>query len=428
MPPPDATRAALYGRESKDKTKSIEDQLAIGTRVIAEQGWTPAGSYDDGSSASRYATKPRPDWQRLLVDLDTGKFDVLVLWETTRGDRTLASWATLLDRCRERGVLIHVISDERTYDPRRARDYRDLATAGVDGSYESDRSAERVRRGIRAAAENGKPPGGFSAYGFRRVYTDTREPRQEADPDTAPVVRRIFDMAARYIPVVAIVRTLNAEGVPAPGGGTTWHRSRVRDLLANPAYIGLRQHGRYSRRNGVAETLYPGGWPVLVDEETYYAVRRIMADPARTTTRMPGRLVHLLSGLATCHQGHRLRGKNDGRRIRYVCDRGCVGIRADDLDELVTATVLEALADPKVYRRLRQAGERSDAEVQAARDEAARLVDQLADWRASATDGRGTTPETLAAVEADLARQIAAARARADHAGLSRRSVARSTP
>jgi hypothetical protein len=40
-------------------------------------------------------------------------------------------------------VLVHVVSDERTLDPRRSRAYRDLANAGVDANHESDKTSER---------------------------------------------------------------------------------------------------------------------------------------------------------------------------------------------------------------------------------------------------------------------------------------------
>jgi hypothetical protein len=33
-------RAGLYGRESKDKTKSVDDQLADGRAAVADRGWS----------------------------------------------------------------------------------------------------------------------------------------------------------------------------------------------------------------------------------------------------------------------------------------------------------------------------------------------------------------------------------------------------
>ena len=48
---------------------------------------------DPGLSASRFATKDRPEYKRLLADVEAGKLDVVVLWESSRGGRELAAWA-----------------------------------------------------------------------------------------------------------------------------------------------------------------------------------------------------------------------------------------------------------------------------------------------------------------------------------------------
>ena len=140
-------RASVYGRQSSNKAKSINEQLESGMQAIRAEGWQHAGTYKDGVSASRYGTKTRSDWQRLLADLKTGAFDVLVLWESSRGDRTLSSWAEFLEQCRKRHVRIHVIADDHTYDLERPRDWKTLATAGVDNAAESDLLSIRVKRG-----------------------------------------------------------------------------------------------------------------------------------------------------------------------------------------------------------------------------------------------------------------------------------------
>jgi site-specific DNA recombinase len=425
---PDATtrRAAVYGRESHNLAKSIEDQVAEGAEAVTEQGWTHAGSYDDGTSASRYATKTREGWQRLLADLRAGAFDVLVLWETTRGSREPIDWFTLLNTCRNRGVLIHVVSDDRTYDPRRARDYKDLATAGVDGAYETDRTSERVQRGHRAAAKGGRPAMGQPPFGYRRRY----DPRtgellgQEPDPQTAPIVKRIFTDLARLVPITAVARALTAEGIRPPARvrdhreGRPWEPTRVREIAKNPAYIGLRVHQQQGRNANSTPQTYPGGWEPLVDEEVFYAVQAILGGAGRRTNpERPGKQVHLLSFLGTCHRGHPLVAATGG--LYYTCrPHGCVKISKEPTDEFVERMIRAALVEPEIYGRLRRVGETTSRELQEARNEVAALKQRLGDWRKSAARGQ-TTPESLAEIEAELAPMIEEAQRRADTVPLS---------
>lgn len=387
-------RAGVYARQSSGKEKSISEQIAECIADAEANGWTVADTYQDGSSASRYRRRERDDWARALADIDAGRLDVLVLWESSRGDRDAETWLGLLRRCRERNVRIRVTSHNRTYDMANARDWRSCAEDGIDSHFESEKLSLRVRRGVAASAAAGRPPMGRAPYGYRRTY-DSRTGAlvgQEVDPDTAPIVVGIFDKVARSVPLSEITRGLNERGVPAPLGGQ-WRRLRVRDIATNVAYLGLRKHK--------ADT-YLAAWPALVDEATFYAAGRVLADPARLKLARPGRQVHLLTYLATCSvcatQLH-------ARSTYYCCPVGCVNIRRQPMDDLVRDLVVARLSKPDAYGALRQAGADADREVLAARGEAAKLRAELDEWRLSAARGQ-TTPASLAVIEAGLSARI----------------------
>ena len=90
---PAITQAAIYARVSQDRLKtarSVAEQEAECRAACEAQGWPVAAVYRDSDrSASRFATKPREQWERLVADLADGRFGVLVLWEPSRGTREL---------------------------------------------------------------------------------------------------------------------------------------------------------------------------------------------------------------------------------------------------------------------------------------------------------------------------------------------------
>ncbi len=411
--PPHPLRAGVYGRQSAGKAKSIAEQIAECTDDAQAEGWTVAQTYQDGSSASRYARTARTDWARVLADVDAGVLDVLVLWESSRGDRNLTTWSALLDLCRERGVWIRITSDERTYNLRNDTDWRVLAGAGVDAAHESAKVSKRVRRSQPGAARAGNPSHGRTPYGYTRTRELVTDPdtgkrrtvvRQHEDPATAPVVREIFARLGKSEPVSRIVADLNDRGVPTLTA-RAWYRARVRDMATNRAYAGERVY------NGQT---FPGEWPALVEPTQFYAVQRVLTADGRTTTR-PGRQKHLLSYLGTCAVCSAplcvVRG-------RYRClDNGCVTIVQAEADEFVRDAVLGWLARKDVHAKLRRLSVSSDRAALDARNEVATLRGRLADWRASAARGK-TTPASLAAIEADLTAQIEAAQQRADSAAV----------
>ena len=91
--------ATAQDRKEIERARSIEEQNKANQDDCDRNGWTITDRYEDpGLSASRFATKDRPDYRRLLADIGVGKLDVVVLWESSRGNRELAGWAQFLTR------------------------------------------------------------------------------------------------------------------------------------------------------------------------------------------------------------------------------------------------------------------------------------------------------------------------------------------
>jgi site-specific DNA recombinase len=394
-----ALRAAIYGRQSRGKEKSITEQITLCTADAEAEGWTIAGIYRDGTSASTYRRKDRIEWPLVLAAVEAREFDILVMWASSRGDRDLTEWSRLLDLCRKTAVRIRITDDDRTYDLTRGGDWQALANQGVGNAVDSMKISTGVRRGQSGSAALGRPSHGRCPYGYRRTYDPHtgKLTGQEPDPTTAPIVARIIRDVAALVPISVITARLNAEG-------GRWGRKRVRDTAMNPAYIGRRRY------NGQQ---YDAEWAPLIDAETYRQAQRVLTDAARVVTR-PGRIRHLLSYLAVCGA---CGGELSAIRSRYRCmGAGCgLTIRQADTDWVVTETIIRLVSRRDYYQALRKAGDADDREVIAARAAVEELRTRLAGWRASAAKGT-TTPESLAVIEAELVRDIRAAQARAERA------------
>lgn len=319
-------------------------------------------------------------------------------------------------------MLIYIETDRRLYDMSVRRDWQTLAEDGVDNQAESDKIAQRVSRAMADNAVHGKVHG-VPAYGYERQYELTPSGKrkvlgQAKHPAEAAVVRRIFAALAAGESLRAVTRALNADQVPTRSGGP-WVTSSVRSIALNVAYIAKRVHDPGHRGGGQKPSpdaaIYDATWPRLVDDEQFYAVRRILADPRRKTTR-PGKVKHLLSLIATCQAcGGPLTvtyRKLDGKRPAYACrDRSCFAIDQADLDEHVTTEVLTYLARPAVRQRLTAAQATGDAELAEARNSLAEIEDHYARMLEQLRT-RAMSPEAFAATEPGVLADRDAARAR----------------
>jgi site-specific DNA recombinase len=391
------TRAAVYARVSQDNEetgRSVREQETEAREICERQGWDVTEVYTDNDrSASRFATKDRPEWRRLLRGLDSGGFDIIVLWEPSRGSRDLGDWIGFLDRCRNRGILIHVVSHRHTYDMAVSRDWKTLAEDGVSSAHESNQTSDRVRRGKADMARNGMPDGRVT-FGYQRSYKIRKNKlvvdEQQPDRDTAPIVREVFERIVRGDPISVIAADL----------GMT--RNRVRRIATNKAFIGIRHYRGEDHR---------ATWPALVTEDQFYAAARVLSDPIRKTTR-PGRAKHLLSYLATCAVcDAKLTVVPRGRKQSYVCPSPAahVGVRVDWAEEYVTAVVVERLSQPDIVEAVFAS---DDAAVLEARGEAERLRGRLREAVDMAATG-DLSMSSLGRLEATLQPQIEAADKRA---------------
>lgn len=426
----DETAAAIYGRNSSAEQKSIDDQMAENLAAADAQGWKVVAKLADPSSASRYAKKPRENWALILELLPT--IDVIVLWEPSRGDRSLATWVTFLDACREHQVHIHAVTHNRTYDPRNARDYRSLAEDGVDSAYESDKTSQRVRRGHATSAKAGRPTSP-TTYGYLREYQPAPPfafIRQIPHPEHALVVRDIITSIAKGKSVHEITRRLNNSGAPTPRGGAMWYHGSIRSIATNPAY---RPHPEYQLETaddpgrGIRVhrgALHIGQWPPLVSESIWQAAQSILgsnSEAARKARRdsAPGRIKYLLSGnsslMATMCGGMLIGfGTASGRGATYGCKMDhCATSPMPEADEYVTRLVVARLAR-KDARRLWVA---DDTSTRAASEELVRLQAELEEARQSFYRPGGISASDFAGKEAAMAPAIADAERRSKPAG-----------
>lgn len=285
--------AAIYVRRSHAEAKN--DPRSIAGRSLAEQeiecrelakrlglDVVEVFAEREGVGASRHSRKRRPEWERALAALDDGSsFHTLVVWALDRADRRGAvEIGRLLDAHADGSRRIVGVDGTDTGDPKRRLETIIRAEIARD---EAERTSERVRRAKRHTRASGRWLGGPPPFGLRVV-----DGRLLHDPETYPVARRIAEGLLNGLSVFAIVKALNEEGVPTPGGHTpgdvverlragrtitrraAWSIQPVLQFVKSPAWAGLQTERRRLASGGLATIadvfLDEDGEPVVVGE------------------------------------------------------------------------------------------------------------------------------------------------------------------
>ena len=306
-------------------------------RALADRlGWTVAGVYND-NDISAYSGRRRPEYERLLADVEAGRIAAVVAWHADRLHRSPKELERFIDLAERTDLQIQTVT-AGPVDLSSPSGRAVARTLGAWGRYESEHKSARITRKLRENAVQGKPHGGaHRPYGWE----DDRVTPRESE---AVVIRECVDRVISGEPLKSIVRDLNARDIPM-AKGKPWTHSSLLCMLKAARHAGLRRYHD--------EIIGEAVWPAIVPVETWRAMMRILEDPARVTTPGARHIKHLLSVIARCEicdgplcvtKGREYKGV---RKSVYACQQGRHVVRTQEhVDAYVTAIILGRLSRP----------------------------------------------------------------------------------
>ena len=180
-----------------------------------------------------------------------GKVDCIIVKDCSRFGRDYVELGDYLEQLFPfLGVRFISVNDH--YDSDRDEGGLDIAFKNLVYDIYSRDLSKKVRQARERLAVQGKYTAVQALYGYRKKKEDKH--RLEPDPETAPVVREIFDMRLAGMGITDIARNLNDRGIPCPTvflhekgrptnrkenfGRMCWMGSSVLDVLQNEIYTG----------------------------------------------------------------------------------------------------------------------------------------------------------------------------------------------
>ena len=309
---------AIYGRVSKEEKQQgmgLEVQVEALTddakrSILAREPARPLRVYQDlftGTEADR------PALNQLNADVRAGHVAHVLVWAIDRLARNTEVAIALVKEWLARGVQVRVVSGGMPVDAT-PESQLNFQIRAAFSQHELSGISRRTNNAIELLIKRG-------VYARRAIYGYRRVPegcRVAPDPDTAPVVVRIYELIAAGWSVRAVARQLTAEAVPCAWGGHVWRRKAIRMIVQNTTYKGearfryLRtvEHARSKKGKRypvlapvpAAQQLPPVAVPALVSARLWQAANDKL-DLNRVSTHRHGRRGNapaLLRGLAVC--------------------------------------------------------------------------------------------------------------------------------
>lgn len=258
--------AGEYGRLSVEdgddiEQNSIGNQQKITLHYLEEHPEIKLVDtyYDNGYTGMNY---DRPGFMRMLHDLKNGRINCVIVKDVSRLGRHFVMTSEFVERTfPEMGVRLICIND--SYDS--ADENADASALTmplkmVMNDYYVKDISNKIRSSISAKMAGGEfiPAAGSIPYGYIR---NAELATYDIDPESAEVVRQIYELRAGGESFHGIARILNEKNIPSPGKlrllrgitkakkyeNAVWIRGTIRKICSDQVYIGNRVHGKMKR-------------------------------------------------------------------------------------------------------------------------------------------------------------------------------------
>ena len=317
-------------QEDKDKkyesdSESVINQKELLRNYVKNNNFNLVKEYvDDGFSGTDFE---RPGFKSMLEDINNKKINCVIVKDLSRLGRDHVMTGYYIETFFPENN-IRFISILESFDSFKNQASNDSSTFIIAcNDYYSKQNSIKIRNVLNEKRKNGKFIGSLPSFGYMRDPKD--KGHLIPNPETAPIVKKIFKWRADGIGPTEIATRLNNNNVPTPSGykktnfssrlidRDTWNISTVKKILTNRIYTGdMVQHTqtkvnyKSKKKINLDESLWmivENTHEPLVDKTTFEYVQSLRKRYTRNVPIKTGREKRILEGKLFCKEcGNRL--------------------------------------------------------------------------------------------------------------------------
>lgn len=235
---------AIYARKSRITNKG--DSIGVQFKQCADYAKKELGldeeyeflQYEDKGLSGYFSD--RPDFQRMLHDVQDGKIKAIVCYKLDRVGRKTADLIRLMDFLEMYHVDLLICSNGINTASGLYKIF--IQIFAVIAEFERDTLTERIVDNMMELAKDGRWLGGNTPMGFtaRRVTTGSGKGKSaysylESLPEEKCMVQRLYEIFRTTRSIQTTAKQMNEEGFHTPSGAA-FNASTTRLVLRNPIY------------------------------------------------------------------------------------------------------------------------------------------------------------------------------------------------
>lgn len=254
----------------------------------------------------------RPEVQKLLQDVENGKFAGILVMEVERLARGDTIDQGIVARTFKNGNT-KIITPIKTYDPNNEFDEEYFEFGLFMSRREYKTINRRIQRGRIASAKEGKSIVSVAPYGYTKSKLKNEKGYTlQINEQEANVVKLIYNFYNSGLGMEMIATRLDGMKI-IPRYTKTWSKSTINDILKNPVYIGKIRWGfrqekkiqkidesiikRIKNENCI---LTDGRHPAIISEDEFDKAQKMRKMNTKKCTKKNLSLKNPLAGLIYC--------------------------------------------------------------------------------------------------------------------------------
>ena len=367
-------RTAIYCRLSKEdgneESQSIQSQKEILTEYVEKQGWKIVDIYiDDGYSGTNF---DRPDFKRLLKDIEIGRIDLVITKDLSRLGRNYIQTGFYTEEFfPEHNIRYIALNDGFDTFREEGSDFAPFKNI-INEWYAKDIS-KKIRFTLDNKAKNGEPRNTvFPIFGYNYNEAYERIP----DPDTSKIVQLIYRKYVECGSSTKVARFLKSNKIKTPRYYNAvkfgynkdkvlkmsedklidWTPSGVRDIIERKEYLGYyitaqskSQNYKNKKRKANKDCyIFENRYAPLIDKETWEIANKLLKRTRSGTIPMEENVFKGLMFCGDCDGLLRFERRKDTKQgyiYRYFCARkNCAhtnSIPVHNIQQIVKYELLE---------------------------------------------------------------------------------------
>lgn len=285
----------------------------------------------------------RPDFKRMLTDIDKGKINLVITKDLSRLGRDYIETGMYVEKIFPSKNIRYIAVNDNvdTFDKRNSNNDMTPFKAVINDMYAKDTS-NKVRSTILTKAINGECIKAFLPYGYKKDISNKN--KILVDENVAKNVKTIFDLYKSGYSKTEIAKKLNELDIETPlkykqantnyynpnsNATYKWNSTVINKILRNQIYVGDLVQMQYTKVNYKIEKIVKvakdeqvviqNNHEAIIDRNTFNTVQE-MLDRKTNEWNYSNRKKHILTGIVFCKCGSRVTyNKNHGKISRCIC-------------------------------------------------------------------------------------------------------------